>query len=241
MNSPKSRTTSGFTLLELLISIAIIAVLVSLLYGGLMQAGATAKTTKCIGNLRNLTSVAIAYTVDHNGYYPPTLVIKGGSWVDFWPDQLTAYLPDSEGRTPLGYPIKNSAFYCPAIKADKHGTWGDYGANSNIFRIIGGGIGDIGIIESAFRPPNITKPEKRILICDANNGFGYGSFFIDVYNFMIDPKNDRQVSLTGTILPAAHRDKYVNISFADGHIKSLTGDEIIKDAKVLLGSDEDLQ
>src|SRR5574344_2310176 len=61
---------SGFTLVELLIVIAIIATLAGVLlsqYGGVTE---SARATKCKSNLRNLAQAVQAYGMA-TGYYPP--------------------------------------------------------------------------------------------------------------------------------------------------------------------------
>jgi len=63
---------AAFTLLELLVVVAIIGVLAGLLVPVLSKARAAAKTTHCLGNLRQL-SLAIQMYVDDNGGRLPAL------------------------------------------------------------------------------------------------------------------------------------------------------------------------
>ena len=60
----------GITLAELLILIAIIALLVSILLPALARAREAARRAVCLGNVRQLTAAAIAYAADNDAYLP---------------------------------------------------------------------------------------------------------------------------------------------------------------------------
>ncbi len=64
------KTNRRFTLIELLVVIAIIAILAAMLLPALQQARNRAMTTRCIGNQKQLGSIAQQYMDDHNGWIP---------------------------------------------------------------------------------------------------------------------------------------------------------------------------
>lgn len=61
---------AGFTLVELLVVIGIIAVLIAILMPGLQMARESAKQTKCLSNMRQLGTMLMAYVNENNGWLP---------------------------------------------------------------------------------------------------------------------------------------------------------------------------
>ena len=57
-----------FTLIELLIVIAIIAILAAMLMPALSKARDKARTTQCVGNLRQIAATSLIYTSDYAGW-----------------------------------------------------------------------------------------------------------------------------------------------------------------------------
>lgn len=67
--APRSRV-EGFTLVELLVVIGIIALLISILLPALQKARQSATQLKCLSNMRSVAQLMIAYAGDNHGVFP---------------------------------------------------------------------------------------------------------------------------------------------------------------------------
>ena len=70
----------SFTLYEVLITIAIIAAMVSLLVPTVQKARDTASMVKCMGNLRSWGVAFQMHAAEHNGLYPKSFLNNSDNW-----------------------------------------------------------------------------------------------------------------------------------------------------------------
>jgi len=92
----------GFTLVELLVSVAVIALLAVLLSSALPQVRGRAQTAACASNLRQVSVALASYAADSDLQFPPT-----AKWYNFnsMLDELRRY----------SY-LNEAALYCPTVK-----------------------------------------------------------------------------------------------------------------------------
>lgn len=90
-----SRKNAGFTLVELLVVIGIIALLISILLPSLNRARQAAVTLKSLSNLRQIGMALEMYRNEHRGWYPPS---TGENFTPkpHWPDLIYSYIQSTE-------------------------------------------------------------------------------------------------------------------------------------------------
>ncbi len=109
----------AFTLIELLVVISIVALLIALLLPALQAARETARNVACLSNLRQIGIANTAYSVDHNGYYPP--IGRGApDNVPAWHAQLRPYLNSS--LPPTGALKTLEVYQCPVDESEFPGV-----------------------------------------------------------------------------------------------------------------------
>lgn len=147
-------------MIELLASIAIIAVLAALSYAGLQNFTASARDTKCISNLKQIGSAMFAYASENNGQLPPVRqAINAG---DVWQQVLVK----------SGYTSQETMF-CPAATQTGRGwldTQPDYGASARTSgnnALVGSRVGLLGDANAPRRLATINNPSKVLMVADA--------------------------------------------------------------------------
>jgi len=96
----RERSEQGFTLLEILATIALVATLAAMLVPGIAKLRESGLRTKCAGNLKQIGAGLLAYAGEHQGELPP-----GG----IWDREIAPYL----GMDSPSVATQNKVLQCP--------------------------------------------------------------------------------------------------------------------------------
>lgn len=193
----------GFTLVEVLVVIAIVALLVSLAYPSLQKAMDTAKNAKCQANLRALGAACLAYAADNDGYVPPNGPLSNGldptSHVTAWSNQMGQY----------GLKKPNNLFWCPSedqafCLSPGRSSYAIPGALSPGSRF----CGDTWPNSGPFPRINTLEYPSKVILLYEFFGHHYG-----------DPPGSENIAAGGK--PAAQ----LNVVFLDGHVGTYRSDK----------------
>jgi len=230
----------GFSLIELLVVISIIAVLIAILLPALAKARATAKLTICGSNVRQHSTAAHAYAADHDGFTPTNDNSRGSdgqNGSDFWAVLFAPYLTggaelprsDYGDKVAVSALLDAYAFYrCPALTLEDGEL--HYTANNGIRppathparAVFDGRRGDlyevrrISLDELQFSPSQTGYHLEVAAGSAANDNYN----FYDMHSWSHTPF-DYDGNGNGSaraIKPNDRRhDGYTTVSFLDGH------------------------
>jgi len=223
----------GFTLVELLVVISIIALLVSILLPALSKARLQAQAVVCSSNMRQYGFACVLYAADNDEFFPPycnvseyyvpAQRITGTMWIQ----TLAPYVgglkvtrgpptPERKEESEKSYQSISELLRCPTGKAwmgVHYGTGAPFVIVDDSFR--------------GYRYSNIKHPSSWIAMLDTYDGWGMYSPNPNGWPFDSDRDDDGIPDTSNSVLqiynfgaPKAHGDS-CSIALCDGHVEKL--------------------
>ncbi|WFB35961.1 prepilin-type N-terminal cleavage/methylation domain-containing protein [Kiritimatiellota bacterium B12222] len=130
-HSSVKRSLHAFTLIEMLVVIAIIAILISLMMPAVSKMIDSAKSVGCKSNLRQIHTGLLGYAMDHEGFVTAKVTNLHGS-IKQWPQFLSGPFAPGDGlpselNSKETYLAPGKTYFCPS--APYHGAYVAKGYN----------------------------------------------------------------------------------------------------------------
>jgi len=191
----------GFTLMELVVTIVIVAIVLALSIAGVNEGIERARGAGCVSNLKQIGSLIILYTQDHQGSMPPATLNAG---TVIWYRELYPYAGIAGSAAGMG------VFKCPGKKKEE-GTGHSYAIDYNA--TLGGGATPPPLKWTAVMTPGALTPPaqgQRWLVIDGS------WYFIQVGKGSSAPEKATRFRHSGR----------ANVLFPDFSVRPLTKSEI---------------
>ena len=223
-------TNRGFSLIELVVVVACLAVLAAIAAGSWASARAAAESATCKSNLRQLAAANLAYAVDNLRFVAAAEDIQGGSANTIrWHGVRSGSKGFDGSKGPLAPYLGGGASSawvrrCPGFRPEVAGfetSCGGYGYNalgvgSEVCLPGGGGGTAVGMRAGA-----IAHPAQTVMFADTAflSGSGAKAKLIE-YSFA-EPPRFADGSVPWPSIHFRHRGK-ANVAWADGHVSAET-------------------
>ncbi len=233
------RAPTGFGLVELMASLAIIGVLVALLLPALNRASSRARLTGCLNNVRQLGLGLQQFTSEH-GFYPLEAggELAGATYptnLSSWTVAVESHLADGDSRRSINF-LNRRVWLCPGVRS--RGFLGQdfisYGYNAYGIGIssnapgLGGHYGFTDPIRPGRQPVRVSeviRPSGMMAIGDGFHGNGTRVFSGQGLLWRHD-------SYSGFLDSTPARVRHLgraNVVFSDGHAESPTLKSLFED------------
>lgn len=216
----------AFTLIELMVVLAVIVILLSLLLPGLGKAREAGRRISCASSLKQLATVNASYMSDNGGWYPCYVASTGKYTAGWW-----CYLFTDAGYTKPGRggsDTYDTNIHCPSRVPDGStvDSWTDYIIQSTTVN-----YGGVVVYNTAanggrgMRDSDIRDPSNLISFMESESKFIRNN--LDQTLFMgLAPYPYHSANVNDILMSPWTHSNGGNYSWADGHVSYVKASEL---------------
>ena len=244
----------GFTLIEVLVVIGIVALLAGLLFPVLRSVREQARATVCQSHIREISLILCQYETD-NGTFPyayRSKAIRNLKIIANYLDPAGLWWIDLIGQDliPEPYVLHTSILECPSKRYQttefKYNLyWGNYGVNWSILRSPTAAVAFWEYRGTPLSLGRIRYPSQTLLIADsgyallgwshtlAQDGPPLDADGFDVFDHSyipgasVNPRRDLWPAQEADALEGRHPGGTVNVGYVDGHVERRKADDLL--------------
>lgn len=246
-----NRLKFGFTLIEILVVISVIALLMAVLLPALNRARELGRRTVCMANVRRLAISMRLYLDGNEGKFPPDRLRKPTDYIEVGPYKryrprwiwflnegmgfvINPYEYKTEDEFNAALEMDNDYYMCPSLKDREYARSirnGAYGYNYQYLSNTRPNPTSTGYANYPVWFSQIRSPAQTVVYCDsrgANVPHGLHAYLVDPPKMAFSkgarhfsPKSQLLGPLKYSPADARHAGK-ANVAFLDGHAEAMT-------------------